>query len=289
VSIEATPPAKPPRVSPDGNWVWDGTKWQPNVAAMPWEGADATVVSEASVAKNAPSPVVQQLLAVTRPYSPPAAAPASNYVYPVAEQPVTPLWVEAPRSGKRPYLYFVAGLVVLVVAGILLNTLGITQLPWPGSASTPSGRATPAPSASPLTVRSDFARADRFLNLSLAPALVALNQTGPALNSTCYGTLSNGCFDAITTTVKQLKSVLVVIDRGDIPQCIAASMSKVRGDLAAMDGGLELALKAYADNLTSELAQGFRQFVPPAQALLADSQSADRAQKTLCSTVPTGP
>jgi hypothetical protein len=289
VSIEATPPAKPPRVSPDGNWVWDGTKWQPNVAAMPWEGADATVVSEASVAKNAPSPVVQQLLAVTRPYSPPAATPASNYVYPVAEQPVTPLWVEAPRSGKRPYLYFVAGLVLLVITATVLSNLGITQFPWSGSGSTPNSGATPAASLPALAARSDYARADRLLNLTLTPALAAYNQTIPALSVGCYGTLSNACFEAITTTAKQVKKMLGELDRADIPPCIAASMSKVHSDVTTMDTGLQFALKGFGDNMNAELNQGLHQFGLAGQALGTDAQSVDRAQKAQCSKDLTGP
>jgi hypothetical protein len=208
--------------------------------------------------------------------------------YPVAEDASTPPWVEAPRSGMRPYLYFVGGLVVLVMAGIVLNTLGITQLPWFGNGGTNSGAA-PTPSLPPLTVRSDYAHADRFLNLTLGPALDGLNQTVPSLSATCHGTLSNGCLDAVTATDKQVKKVLAVMDRGEIPSCIAASMGKFRGDLAAMDGGLQLAIKGYADNLVNELAQGLNRFGTAGQALVSDAKSVDRAQKTQCSTMVTGP
>jgi hypothetical protein len=279
VSIGASPPQQPPQLSPDGKWVWDGRQWQPVPVFL---GDVAGVMPVKSMVAAAPA------IAVAIPYSPPAIqAPAPIYVAPAAEEAITPLWEQPARSGVSLYLYVVAAAVVLVMVMIVLNSLNVIQLPWPGSGSTSDSR----PAASPipqLTVRSDYARADNYLNYYLAPALVALNQTLPNLSLTCNGTLSNSCLDSIKSTDKQLKHVLAVIDRGNFPPCIATGMSKLRIDFAGMDSGLTLALSAYQQNQKNLVAEGLNRFGSLGPAVAADAKSVDQAQKT-CNTQPDGP
>jgi hypothetical protein len=226
-------------------------------------------------------------VAVTIPYRPPAIqAPAPIYVAPAAEQ-ITPLWEQPARSGVSLYLYVVAAAVVLVMVMVVLNSMGIIQLPWPGSGSTADSR----PPASPipqLTVRSDYARADNYLNYYLAPALGSLNQTLPNLSLTCNGTLSHSCLDSIRATDKQLKNVLAVIDRGNFPDCIATGMSKLRIDFAGMESGLTLALSGFKQNQKNLVAEGLKRFGSFGPAVAADAKSVDQASKT-CNTQPVGP
>jgi hypothetical protein len=105
----------------------------------------------------------------------------------------------------------------------------------------------------------------------------------------CNGTLSNACFDAMNGAAAPLKNVLAVIDRGPIPQCIAAPTKALRSDFANMQVGLTRALKGYNDNQRAELDSGLYAFVRNAQALSADAKAVDQAEKALCTTDPEGP
>ncbi len=208
-----------------------------------------------------------------------------TYNFPVAE-PSTPLW-EKPARGTSTYLYVAGGAVVLIMVMLVLNSLSVVPFHWFGydDGSTARPTATPLP---PATARTDFVRADRFLKYSLDPAVVALNQTLPDLK-VCNGTLSNSCLSAITATDQQMKKLLSVIDHGAIPPCIAAGMSKLRADLAAMEAGLQIALKGYQDNLAAEVNQGLSRFGSGGPALQADGTALDQVQKTQCSTQQVGP
>jgi hypothetical protein len=278
VSIGASPPQQPPQLSPDGKWVWDGRQWQPVPVVI---GDVAGVIPVKSPVAASPA------VATTIPYSPHVIqAPARIFVPPPAEE-ITPLWAEPARSGVSLYLYVVAGAVVLVMLMIVLNSLNFIQLPWFGSGSTADIRpmVTPTPQ---LLVRSDYARADNFLNYSFAPALVALNQTVPALSLSCNGTLSNSCLDAIKATDKQLKHVLSVIDHGNIPPCLGTGMGKLRIDFAGMESGLTLALSGFQENKKNVVADGLSRFGSLGQAVAADAKSVDQA-KPQCNTQVVGP
>jgi hypothetical protein len=227
-------------------------------------------------------------VAVVLPYSPPAIqAPAPIYVAPDADA-ITPLWQHPARSGVSLYLYVLAAAVVLVMVMIVLNSLNVIQLPWPGSASTSDTRPTASPIPQ-LTVRSDYARADSFLNYSLAPAMLAWDQTVPALNQSCISTLSNSCLEALKATDKELKHVLSVIDNGAIPPCIAGGMDKLKVDLSGMESGLTLGLSGFQQNKKNLLAEGISRFFSLGMAVPADIKALDQAQKTQCSTQVVGP
>lgn len=219
------------------------------------------------------------------PYVPQATGP--TFDVPVVPPAVTPLWEQPTRSGASLWLYVVAGAVVLVMAMIVLNSMNIVRLPWQSSDSTPTvPTATPLP---PVTARTDYARADRFLNLSLAPALVGVNQTLPNLTQTCNGTLSNSCLSSITATDQQMKKVLSVIDRGEIPPCIAAGVNTLRIDLFGMESGLTLALSGFKENQRNLVAAGLSRFGSLSQALPANATSVNQAMKAQCSTQMVGP
>jgi len=270
MSVGSSPPQTPPQLSPDGRWVWDGHQWQPVAVVV----GDVAGVVPVATAAPAPAP------AVVVAYAPPV------YVAPPPEETVVPLWQEAPRQGISIYLFAAAALVVLVMAMMALNSMNIVRLPWQSD-----GVVQVRPTAAPtplLTERTDYTRADRYLTYSLTPAVAALNQTLPAIGQSCNGTLSNSCRDAITATDQQITKVLAVIDRGEIPLCIAPGMSRIRADFATMDTGLQLALKGFKDDSKTEVAQGLARFSSAGPALQADSKAVDLAVKT-CSTERTGP
>jgi hypothetical protein len=276
MSVGSSPPQTPPQLSPDGRWVWDGHQWQPVPVVV---GDVAGVLPVFPVAQVAVAPAPAPAAAVA--YSPP------QYIAPAIEAPVVPLWREAPRQGISIYLFVAAALVVLVMAMMALNSMNIVRLPWQ-SDGVVQVRPTSAPTPL-LTERTDYARADSFLTLSLAPAVAALNQTLPTVYQTCNGTMTISCRDGLTASDQQLKKLLVVIDRAEIPPCIATGIGKLRKDFAQMDEAAQLALKGYADNQSSVFSQNLNKFGTTGGALSADSKAVDQALKTQCSTQRTGP
>jgi hypothetical protein len=214
-------------------------------------------------------------------------ATGPTFDVPVVPPAVTPLWEQPTRSGASLWLYVVAGAVVLMMAMIVLNSMNIVRLPWQSSDSTPTvPTATPLP---PVTARTDYARADRFLNLVLAPAMVSAAQTVPAMQTACNGTLSNSCLGSITATDQQMKKVLSVIDRGEIPPCIAAGVNTLRIDLFGMESGLTLALSGFKENQRNLVAAGLSRFGSLSQELPANATSVNQAMKAQCSTQMVGP
>ena len=304
MSVDAGPPIPPPQLSPDGKYVWDGSQWQAIADSSEpvhkgvfaaWnsihvEPADPVgeLAQRAPIQAQAPASMPVQITPSMQVEAPP---PEIDYSYTVNDPTITPLWLKSTSSGVSKYLYFGAGLVVVVIVLMILNSLNFMSLPFIGAGSRTdrAAKSSPTPpSYTPATVRSEFSRADGFLNGSLAPAMDSLVQPITAMQS-CNGTLSNACFDAMNRAGPPLKNVLTVIDRGPILQCIAAPMKQLRSDFANMQIGLTRALKGYNDNQRAELDSGLYPFVRNAQALSADAKAVDQAAKTLCSTDPEGP
>ena len=273
MSIGVGPPPLPPQVSPDGKWIWDGHQWQP-LPETTWEPAAAAVIPQAAVAAVPMQRRVQTTPVEIRPQ--PAA-----FSYPVDETPVTPLWVEPAKSGLTIYMYAGAAAVVLVMLMMILNSTNIIQLPWPGGAS---GAAGPTLQRSPAPPTSDYARADRFSNVYVAPGVVSLGHTLPALQSACTGTLSNGCLTALMSAREQMTTLLSTIDHGDVPPCIAAGAQATRFDLQSMADGLDLSLNGYQDYSGAEVYQGIYRFAYFSRSLKPDV-AAINAQKAHCSKV----
>ena len=260
----------PPQVSPDGKWIWDGQKWLP-IPEATWEPAAAALIPQVAVIA-AP---VQRRVEVSPLDIPPPEPAAFSYPVAVVETPVTPLWEEPVRSGRTMYIYVGAAAVVLVMLMVLLSS-NIIQLPWPGSASSPA-------SQSPRPTISDYARADR-LNTTLAPALVKVGPTLPALQSACTGTLSNACLAALNAARQQMTELLAMIDHGDIPACIASGTTTLRYDLQSMAGGLDMSVNGYQDYNGAEVYQGVYRFAYFGRSLKADT-AAINTLKAKCSKV----
>jgi hypothetical protein len=286
------PPIQPPQLSPDGRYVWDGSQWQP--IADPAEPVHKAVFAAWNAIKVEPAdpaaaaqPVQFQQQVQAPMLVREQAPPAIDYAYEV-EDPVTPLWQQPTRSGKTTYLYAGAGLVVFVIAIMLLNSFNFFQFAWLNSSSS-SPVVSPQPSPVVDQTRSEFGRADRFLNGSLGPALAGLVDTMQQMQ-TCNGTLSNSCYDAINATDPELKKVLSVLDRAtNVPTCIAAPMKSFRADIVVMQAGIQLALKGYKDNQRGEVGNGLSQYARGGQAMVADGRTADQALKTQCTKDLEGP
>jgi hypothetical protein len=291
VSIDASPPAQPPQMSPDGNWVWDGSQWQPVTGVEPaHQGVFAAYAHKVEAAEQAVASAPPVVVAAPVQIAPPAVdypypAPAADY-YPPAES-VVPLWEQPKGSGKTVYLYAGGAIVLFLMVLIVLNTINFLSLPFIGgrTSSNPPPAAKASPTAAP--VRSEYGRADLFINGSLIPAVASLEDTKAAMEL-CTGDLSNNCFNALTASDDQLKNVLATIDHGSIPSCIAAPMKQLRNDFAQMYAGLQLGLKGYKDNQSSEVVNGVYQFRRVAGSQQGDTNAVTNAQKT-CSHDLEGP
>lgn len=292
MSIDASPPAQPPQMSPDGNWVWDGSQWQPVTGVEPaHQGVFAAYAHKVEVAEQAvaasPPVLVAAPVQVAAPkvdYAYPAPAP--DYSYPAeASEPVIPLWQQPKSSRKTFYLYAAGAFALFAMVLILLNSINFLSLPFFNASSSPPQVAKSSPSPNP--VRSEFGRADAFIKGSFNPALETLEQVMPGIAS-CTGSLSNSCFDAVTAIDGDMKNLISVIDKGPIAPCIAAPMKKYRSDLATMETGLQLALNGYKDSRVADGTNGVNQYSRLLPALPGDFAAMNKAAAQ-CSPDPEGP
>ncbi len=279
MSIEAGSPPAPPQLSPDGKWVWDGAAWRPiaiHEAAFPtWRSVGADLPLQPAAAQPVARAVVPQSMPV----------PAAAAVIAPAPDMAVPLWQQGPKStGINKYLYGVAGGVALLVIGAILTSFGPVSFPWSHTADAPA----PPKLAPALTSRSDYARADRLVNVILAPAFDDTNQSLSLVKETCYGGMTSGCEDAVIAADNQIGVMLRLIDQQASPACVSYYTTHVRADLATTDAGLQLALKAYKDNRATELAQGLAEFRTGFARSVSDETAMGNAAKA-CDTQVTGP
>ncbi len=283
MSVDASPPIQPPQLSPDGKWVWDGAQWQPVVGVD--SGRAAVFPSWNSIEVPAAQPAVDAVpLAVQ--YEPAAQyrPPAVDYSYAAADEPIVQLWNQPKKGGKTVFLYPVAGLAVLVMAMMVLNSVGYIQLPWhtAGSASPAANHTTP-PSPTPDSSGPDSERADRFLN-ALAPVIATMEKTAPALDQRCYKALVNNCYDAIVAAQPLVKNILTAIKNGDVPKCIATQIAFVQTSVAQMDQQLQLAVTGFKDSSSDELYTGIYRFWTYRRNMELGMISANQAKKS-CHTI----
>jgi hypothetical protein len=221
-------------------------------------------------------------------YTPPQVqAPVVPYAVPTTEESATPLWVEKPRQGISMYLFAGAAVVVLIMAMMALNSLNIVRMPWQSSDEQTQAGPTPSPMPS-LTSRSEYARAERLVKSTLTPAMAELKEPFSQVLTVCYD-INTTCRDSVTTSDQRLKKVIAVIDRSDIPPCMALRVGYLRTDLVQMDAALQLVLKGIADNQKSVAAEGMSHFSSLTPVLSTDATAVIQAANTQCSTDTTGP
>jgi hypothetical protein len=190
----------------------------------------------------------------------------------VATEASTPLWERPARAGPGVFQYSAIGAVLLVLLLVVLNATSIISIPWPFTGGSPTVTMV---HGSPKPTVSDYDQANKFLNDSLAPELVKLGNTLPALQAGCAGTLTNGCLAAINASNDQMTIVLAVIDKDPIPACIAIGMKAIRGDLQSMGNGLGVALHGYRDGSGDEVHTGIQEFAAIGPSLTPDANTVD--------------
>jgi len=271
-------------LSPDGKWVWDGSRWlplaDPSTAAhhavfAAWNGVrvEAPVAVEAAPVPQpqAPRPAARQVVS----YAAPAPAP---------EEPA-PLWRQQAPTGLNKYLYIAAGLIAVVVLAVVINSFGPFTLPW--MQSTSSGP-TVAAGPPPLTTRTGYAQADRFITGFLAPAMDDMNQRNTTTHETCVGALTISCQEAVTETDNQAQVLLTIFDHGVVPPCIALPSTNFRAALAKVHVDLQAAIKGFAANNTFQTNDALARYAGDVKAVPAD-YAAMSAAKATCDTSVTGP
>lgn len=271
-------------LSPDGKWVWDGSRWlplaDPSTAAhhavfAAWNG----VRVEAPVAVDArpvPPPQVQR----------PASQPVVRYVAPAPapEEPV-PLWRQETSTGLNKYLYIAAGVIAVVILAVVVNSFGPFTLPW--MQSTSSGP-TVAAGPPPLTARSGYAEADRFITGFLAPAMDDMTQRIATTHETCVGALTISCQEAVTETDNQAQTLLTVVDHATVPSCIASQVTVFRADVSKVHKDLQAAMKGFAGNNTFQTNDALARYASDVKAVPADN-AAISAAKATCDISIAGP
>jgi hypothetical protein len=277
---DSSPPQRPPQISPDGKWVWDGTEWQPVAGRDSGRQAVFPAFSQAALdsALMGAEPAPRQVE---------APSPVMNYPVDYTNpQSLVPLWQrQAPRVNKY-VVYGAVGAVVLVMAMIFLNSLG--TISWPWSSDGPV-QAVGTPGPAPPVMRSDYAVANRFLAGFLSPALAQMNKTTAAQRLSCNGVLTVGCQSALIESDNQVKNMLSVVQNAPTPVCIAPNVARFKVDLTAMDAALQVALQSYNDNSKSELVKGLGRFYSASARMQVDLTAIGNARTAYCDTQLTGP
>jgi len=268
-------------LSPDGKWVWDGSRWLPladpstathHAVFAAWNGVrvEAPVAVEAAPVVKAPRPAPQPVVR----YAAPAPAPT---------EPV-PLWRQRTETGLNKYLYIAAGLIALVVLAVVVNSLGIT-LPW--MQATSSGPTAPA-GPPPLATRSGYAQAERFITGYLAPAMDNMNQTIATTRETCVGPVTVSCQDAVTETDNQAQALVAIVDQNKVPSCIATPVARFRGDVSKVHDDLQAAIKSFSGTNTLQTGALISRSAGALPVVPAD-YAAITAAKATCDTALVGP
>jgi len=266
-------------MSPDGKYFWDGQKWVAVASASDaghrsvfpsWNEIHVTVADQ---------PVRQPVAVQARPM------PAIQYGPPSSD---VPLWERAPKSKMSYGIYVAGGFLALLVLFGLISAWGPLIVSYFVAAPEPPRAVTPSPTPPPLTVRSDYARADGFLTYQVTPAMAKVWPAIQLFNETCVN-LTSTCQNAATAALAQVKGVESMIDHAQIPTCIASQVAKVRGELTGMDAAITLAVKAFADNKKTELSTAVSRYRAASKTLNADIAAISKAATARCDTLATGP
>lgn len=295
MSSPAGPPVQPPRLSPDGKWFWDGAQWRPvavHEAIFPtWQSVGAGLPAEQAVqAQTIPGPPP-----VARPATRPAAPPRQRtpvYRMPVVAQPAppveemqAPLW-QQPRqaNGLNKYMYGAAGVIVLIIAGVVLSSMGTITFPWQQS---PPEQAA-AKTGPVLAARSDSARADLLITGVLAPPLTDLGDNVSLVRESCPAGMTSSCQDALVGIDNKAASLVQVLGQTSPPLCISPQVARLKDDLTRLGAGAQLGEKGFKDNRANEVSSGAASVYAYSGQVQADANALSAAAKT-CDAQIVGP
>jgi len=273
---------KPP-ISDDGRFWWDGAAWQPLYSpdgAHRWDGRRWVPVA----APTGDLPAWLPAESASALHGPPEISGS--------EIPAEPAAALTPSSGPpaRPWITWGARAVVVGAIGVVVFALhnqypnGLPFFGGGGSTTvTIGGRATPDPNLS------QYDRADRLLNLQLAPRLVEAGKAEQAIAKDCATPVSQPCRVALNDTYHKLDAVIQTVDRSDIPPCIQDPLQKFRNALNTAELQLAQAVQALdRSDSAGEVAfiQAFGTAIAGSQA---DAQAVQAAFATCSKTPPPKP
>jgi hypothetical protein len=204
---------------------------------------------------------------------PPPPPPYQPAPIPQAAEPPPP-W--APQGGKARDFWWIpaiGALILIVAVGWMVRGFLVA-----GPDRTPPSYPTPTPTPAGL----EFGRAYLFWYNTGLPGISDMNKSVPNLNARCKGTLPATCQAAITVTDQKLQVVITAINNGNIPACLNTHLTRVKSDLEAMDGGLQIALKGYKAADKGAITQGLTQFHESAIPLNQDVAVVTGDVKALC-------
>jgi hypothetical protein len=189
-----------------------------------------------------------------------------------ADQP--PPW--AAKGNIRDYRWIPAVGVLLLIVVVGWSLRGLFTA---GASRTPPAFPTPTPTPAGL----EFGRAYLFWHKSALPAVSDMSRSVTAINSRCKSTrLTAPCQAALAVTDHKLLTAITIISQGDIPACITTDLTRFKGDLEQMEGGLAIALNGYKNGDRPMVAQGITQFRDSARPLGADAAKVTKDVTTLC-------
>ena len=176
----------PPQISPDGHYWWDGQAWRPMPDAAPAPAPAPPVTTEAPPSWLAAPPQAA---------APAAPEPPAGVVEPSAPAPV---WATPQPPASRTWIYMTGFMMIAIIAIGAFVVYPMLK---------PSANVTASVQVSPTPLLSDYERADRFLNVDLAPSLATSNEALPPVTSKCTSTLPPPCKDALIALDKAMTEV----------------------------------------------------------------------------------
>ena len=288
MSVESSPPARPPMLSPDHQWVWDGNEWKPvsdpsnpshKAVFAAWNAATAAVPAAAATAQPVRAPVR------------PAAVAAPLRVTPGPEGYV-PLWRQSRSTGLSKYLYIGAAGVGVLIAIILFNTLVLSNLDLnafslPGS-SAASSKQPARPAVVALPARSESGRASRLIKGILTPSVASISAALVTVKGVCDGTLTLGCGSAMAPAAQEVKQLLAVIAQETVPVCVSAQVKKLVADVSYLGVTLGQMKHSFDTNQPRAFTQYLAGLNNAGRPLQLDLAAATKAAAA-CDTTVDGP
>ena len=145
----------------------------------------------------------------------------------------------------------------------------------------PSANITVSVKVSPSPLLSDYERADRFLNVDLAPSLASSNEALLAVTSKCTSSLPPPCKDALIALDRAMSDVdqAMLNYQRDIPVCIGRPVQQFKDDWTGMEQGVALAVNGYNANSRTLIIQGLQDIVaPPENGHMMKKELGDRVE-----------
>ena len=181
--------------------------------------------------------------------------------------------------GARPGTRYMAGFLIIAILAIG----GFVVYPM----LKPSANITVSVKVSPSPLLSDYERADRFLNVDLAPSLASSNEALPAVTSKCTSSLPPPCKDALIALDKAMSDVdqAMLNYQRDIPVCIGRPVQQFKDDWTGMEQGVALAVSGYNANSRALIIQGLQKFASIAKFLKPDIDRINKAEQACSKTI----